>query len=44
MEKKFRGVQKEQQRAQNTALRHSWQNVDQFTASSIHQNKLWSIR
>ena len=42
--KKFRGVQKEQQRTQNTALRHSWQNVDQFTATSIHQNILWSIR
>ena len=40
----FRGVQKEQQQAQNPALRQSWHNVDQFTASSIHQNILWSIR
>ena len=36
--KKFWGVQKEQRRAQNTALRHSWHNIDQYTATSIHQN------
>ena len=36
-EKKFQGVQKEQQLAQNTAMQHSWHNIYQFTATSIHQ-------
>ena len=37
--KKFRGVQKEQQRVQNTALRHSWHNV----VLSPHRELFWGF-
>ena len=29
--------------ALNTALRHSWYNVNQFTPTTIHDNVLWSV-
>ena len=42
--KKLRGVQEEQQRAQNTSLRHLWHHVNQFATTTIHHDILWPIR
>ena len=31
-------------RTQNTALRHSWQDINQFTPTTVHHDERWSIR
>ena len=41
--KKTPGVQEEQYCAQNTAMRHYWHNVNQFTLTTVNHNVLWSI-
>ena len=41
--KKLLSIQEEQQQAQNTSLRHSWYNINQFTSTTIHHNLLWSV-